>query len=77
MQTERARMIAERDAKRAEIYKLIPGLSSWTLFDPQYPDTDLFLECLLEAYKADPGVIIANSQVDLARQMYSNREGTV
>jgi len=50
----RKEQIEARDAMRSRLVSSVPGLSCWTVYEPQHPDTDLWINCLVAAYNADP-----------------------
>lgn len=54
----RKEQIEARDAQRQRLVSSVPGLGSWTVYEPQHPDTDLWINCLVAAYNADPTELI-------------------
>lgn len=69
--TPRKAEIEARDKRCAEIMKKMPGLTSWTVWDPQFPDTDLYLSSLLEAYTEDPAEHFTPRHLTRGRQLYA------
>lgn len=56
--TPRKAEIEARDALRNRLVSSVPGLGCWTVYEPQHPDTDLWINCLVAAYNADPTELI-------------------
>lgn len=46
--------IKARDAIRQRLFLQVPGLTSWIVYEPKHPDTDLWLNCIVAAYNANP-----------------------
>lgn len=71
------------DAMRSRLVSSVPGLSSWTVYEPQHPNIDLWINCLVAAYNADPTDMIKdgafapyNKHRIVAERMYDRLTAT-
>lgn len=54
--------IEARDTRRSLLQRQVPGLTCWIVYEPKHPDTDLWLNCLVAAYNANPTEIVQAGQ---------------